>query len=265
MEFPLFQKIVKEVPDNSFIHLFMGGESLLHPKIIEMIRYIKEVKPATQCRIATNGTLLDENMSKKIILSGLDFISFSFDGPDKETYEKIRRGANYEKVLQNIINFLRLKQELKSKKPYVSLEIIRMKHTEGNINKFIQKFANLPVDEILVKKFLSWGGLIDTTTKKRQFCIAPWANMTILWDGSVVPCCVDYDKRYLIGNVRESSLFELFNNDKMKFLRKSILDNQFEKIKLCRNCYGDIEAMYNAYEKRLSKNDLVRMRKRNNT
>ena len=95
MVFSLFQKIVNDLPNNVFVQLFMGGESLMHPEIIPMIKYIKHCKPSARIRIATNGTLLNNDLSKNIVLSGLDYISFSFDGPDKETYE----ADNYEKTL----------------------------------------------------------------------------------------------------------------------------------------------------------------------
>ena len=50
----------------------------------------------------TNATLLNDTISKKIIDSGVDVVFFSVDGASKETFEKIRVGANFERVKENI-------------------------------------------------------------------------------------------------------------------------------------------------------------------
>jgi MoaA/NifB/PqqE/SkfB family radical SAM enzyme len=59
--------------------------------------------------------MLSEELSSEILKSGLDHPLFSFDGCDKETYEHIRNGGNFEKVVENITRFLEIKRE-KNKK-----------------------------------------------------------------------------------------------------------------------------------------------------
>ncbi len=116
MQFWLFKKIIDEAKDFVFqANLFHRGEPLLHPEITQMISYAKQNGILT-C-IHTNATLLDENISEKLILSGLDKIFFSFDSYNKNDYEKNRKGSDYDKTLSNIINFLQIKKKLKAKKP----------------------------------------------------------------------------------------------------------------------------------------------------
>ena len=77
MEFSLFRKIIDEAKDFVFdINLHHSGESLLHPDIIEMIRYAKQAGIYT--RMHTNATKLDEKKAQGILDAGLDFLSFSF-------------------------------------------------------------------------------------------------------------------------------------------------------------------------------------------
>ena len=46
----------------------------------------------------------------------------------------------------------------------------------------------------------------------KSFCIYPWIHMYVNPDGSVLPCCVgEYDKH--LGNVRENTIEEIWNND----------------------------------------------------
>ncbi|GAH58289.1 unnamed protein product [marine sediment metagenome] len=98
MDLGLYKKIIDEVKNYVYdINLFHRGEPLLHPSIIDIISYANNKNIKT--RIHTNSTLLTPELSRKIILSGLDLISFSFDGYTKETYEKNRVNANYDHQL----------------------------------------------------------------------------------------------------------------------------------------------------------------------
>jgi len=87
INFDLYKKIIDEVKDYVYdVNLFHRGEPLLHPRLIDIISYAHTSNIKT--RIHTNSTLLTPALSRKIILSGLDLISFSFDGYTKETYKK---------------------------------------------------------------------------------------------------------------------------------------------------------------------------------
>ena len=102
MEMSLYRKIIDEARAFAFdINLAHRGESLLHPHLIEAIRYAKSQGLYT--RLHTNGSLLTEDLSREIIASGLDRLSFSFDGFTKEAYEGIRRGGDFDKTIGNII------------------------------------------------------------------------------------------------------------------------------------------------------------------
>lgn len=62
----------------------------------------------------------------------------------------------------------------------------------------------------------------------------PWIHMYVNTDGEAYPCCTT---RYEtpIGNVRESSLVELWNNDKMKDVRRKLMAGEY--VEGCKNCY----------------------------
>ena len=77
--------------------------------------------------ISTNATILTEESSRRLIQAGLDYIIFAFDGATKATYEKYRKGAEFEKVRENILGFLKVKKELKSK----IFCIVQMVRAEG--------------------------------------------------------------------------------------------------------------------------------------
>ncbi len=68
----------------------------------------------------------------------------------------------------------------------------------------------------------------------KTFCIYPWIHIYANPDGSVLPCCVANHHEHL-GNVKDSSLEEIWNNDKYKTLRQKMLAG--ESCKECQGCY----------------------------
>lgn len=82
------------------------GESMLHPKIYQMIRMAKD----SQCMTAmtSNGTALNHANCLRLIESGLDFLSISVDGMTRATFNKIRIGADFDRLVQNLQSLAQL-------------------------------------------------------------------------------------------------------------------------------------------------------------
>ena len=246
MALSLYRRIIDEAAgffvNDVFLHLF--GEPLLHPKIFEMIRYAK--KFGINTLISTNATLLKGENSSEILSSGLDRLIISLDGATKETYEIIRRRADFDKTSEGVMSFLYLKKKLQSKKPYTILQVIRMKDTEKEIKSFVERFRQLPVDAIHIKELDTWLGQIETikelrTSPPKKFgerypCGALWYSMAIYWDGRVVPCCRDYDAKYVLGDVSEEGLLGVWNNERMQNLRLAHIRNEYGTAPLCLEC-----------------------------
>ena len=100
MPVEVFKKIAEQTfPYAQKIWLSCSYESLMHSEFNKIMGYLD-----TECEttLITNGTLLNEDNIELIIESGMDWIFISFDGAKKETFDKIRNGARFEKVLSNI-------------------------------------------------------------------------------------------------------------------------------------------------------------------
>lgn len=246
MDLSLYKRIIDEAAgfhvNDICLHLF--GEPLLNPEIFEMIRHAK--KFGINTLISTNATLLKGENLSDILSSGLDRLIISLDGATEETYEKIRRRADFEETLDGIMSFLHLRKELRSQKPHTVLQVIRMKDTEKEIGSFVERFREFPVDAIHIKELDSWLGQIEaikdlSTTPPKKFgerypCGALWYSMAIYWDGRVVPCCRDYDAKYVLGNISEEKLSSIWNNKKMQNLRLTHIRNEYETTPLCLEC-----------------------------
>jgi len=239
MDFALYKKIIDEAADFAFdINLAHRGESLLHPQIVDAILYAKRKKLFT--RLHTNGSLLTEELSHKILDSGLDRLSFSFDGFDKETYERTRVGGNFEKTLQNIIRFLEIKKEKKLKKPNTSIEVINFEYNKHIQTKkeFEATFKDLPLDSFVIKDLHNWAGETKKTQTSSHYsaCTFPWNALVVYWDGNVLPCSQDFFGSYILGNVKESSLRDIWNNPLTSQLRRKLSKKDILGLKACREC-----------------------------
>ena len=256
MDYGLYKKIINEISGKiQDVYLHHRGESLLHPRIFDMISYAKERNINT--RLHTNATLLDEEKVAGIIDSKLDFISFSFDSFEKETYENIRKGAAFEKTISNIIEFLKQKQKKQSKNPYTSFTMIDFSSENTPVkirNDFLKQFSSLPLDSVRVRKPHNWAGDYNTSAdastsmgvrnesgcikKGLKFnpCTFLWYSLSILWDGTVLPCPQDFFGELKIGNVANDNLLDLWNSENEIKLRTMMDKINYEKLKPCNSC-----------------------------
>jgi radical SAM protein with 4Fe4S-binding SPASM domain len=244
MKLDLYKRIVDEICDYAHdIYLHHRGEPLLHPDLFEMIKYANQKGLLT--KLHTNATLLTEERSLKLLESGLDFVSFSFDGYNKETYEKIRVGANFDETLGNIIRFLQLKKKIGITKPYTILQILDVPGAKIDTAlkmKSRERFHSLPLDEIRVIPAHNWAGSVRLNQKSPDFsqrsrlCTFPWYSLTILCDGTVVPCPQDFMGKIELGNARTDTLRTIWNNEKMIHLRTKMVESKYNDLKPCNSC-----------------------------
>lgn len=251
MKWDIYKTIIDQIKDyTAAVELLFAGESLLHKDIIKMIKYAKSHN--IQVILSTNGVLLGrQKIIDGILDSGLDRLNIAFDGYNAKTYEKIRVGAKYEAVRKNVAMFLDKKKNRGIKKPYVVITTLEVglddyADKENDKNAFYSSFNGLPVDEFLSKEPNTWGGYFRDTNifqhqriHKEVFnpCSHLWVSLSICWDGTVVPCCFDFFKSYTLGDVNEKTILEIWNDDRIVKLRKSMLDKTYLKLnKLCDKC-----------------------------
>jgi radical SAM protein with 4Fe4S-binding SPASM domain len=245
MKMDLFRKIVDECLQIGIkkIRPYLMGEPLLDKQLPEKIKYITDRKTKGYVvKINTNASLLDEEMGRRLIEARLDRLYISFHGCTKDVYEKNMGNLVFEKVLKNVENFLKIKETMKSKKPYVRITMIttkNIKHQIPDIKKFwterglgvnIRPFTNRVNDRI--------ASLNLNITKWRRFswCDRLFNQAHILYNGDMVLCCNDWWRTTILGNVKTNSIKDIWNNEIYKRIRKKFLSNEKEGL-ICKTCY----------------------------
>ena len=211
----------------------------MDPKIFERIEYCHRHSVSTL--LSTNGTFLDERYATKVLDSPLEQITLSFDGFKKETFEFYRKGAKFEKVRDNFVNFSRIKHERQSKLQVV-VQMVKMEGNAGEVDDFVRFWSALPgVDQVRVKE--------DETNLMRPdagHSAADWKHPChYLWrgaayvkqNGDIYPCCQSYmlDGQPL-GNLESNSLVEIWNGPAMQTLRQAHIDGRAGEVDMCARC-----------------------------
>jgi len=240
MDWPLFKKVIDQARDFAFeINLHHRGESLLHPEAGRYIHYA--AAQGIFSKLHTNGTMLNGEIGEEILASGLQRLSVSFDGTNAADYEKNRPGARFEHVTENIGAFLRQRRERRAPIPRLAIEMIEAssspaEHQERT--KFIRRFEDLGLDELVLKKAHNWAGHLGSAGPpvKATACTFPWNALVVFFDGTVAPCAQDFFGRCHLGNAMETPLLEIWNGMPMQELRRAFAGKNISAYAACSGC-----------------------------
>ena len=231
------------------IRFFLAGEPFFHPHLHEFIASAKSYGMLTN--IHTNATFMPDKRIRRVIDAGLDKISFSFDGESAEEYENVRTGGKFDITLQNICNFLQVKKENGGKFPLVTIQVIKLCGAPNFsiiTPEFKNRFKDLPVDQFLLLNPFVWPGQEAQDYNpphgaKYYPCMVPWNSLSLVWNGDVVWCCGDLNGVEILGNIAQITLKEIWNGEKMRFIRRNLAKGNLKDLPLCRNC----EAVYHRH------------------
>jgi MoaA/NifB/PqqE/SkfB family radical SAM enzyme len=205
----LFRKIIDDNDYLEFIFLFQWGEPFLHPALFEFIKYASAKKIRTM--LTTNGTICSDDIIRKILDSGLERLTFSVDGLGP-THTQIR-GADYGQLKTAILKLKDLR-DLKKSDLKIDVSMVVFEKTETDIDKFMKEWVGVADGIYLIPRFVAGA--------RKKKCREMWrGNLTILWDGKIVPCCADFDGGMVIGNALKEALVEVWSGPRMKQLRRA--------------------------------------------
>ena len=231
----------KEPSENNFyfrvvsrcVILHGYGEPLLDKKITE------RVKACSQRGIPTYFSCVPANLTleraKEVMEAGLTVFKFSIDALDDEWQKKIRGSQNnFDASYQTILDIVNLKKEQGYKTLLVPTMIALSEDTASRKmhSKFMDLWKGKDVFAYVKSQDNRWLLEEDEDMENRshyetQYCEYPWTSLTVMADGSVVPCTQDYDTEMILGNVNEQTLEEVWNGDSYKDLRRMHIIGEF--------------------------------------
>jgi MoaA/NifB/PqqE/SkfB family radical SAM enzyme len=241
MSMQLVRKLIDEiaaVDKTARVWMVFFGEALiLRYQLYWEILYAKR-KGLEDVVLNSNGCLLDEETCIGLIESGLDAIYVGIDAFNPETYAKLRVGGDYDKVVGNVNTLLDLERRMGVSKPEVFVQFVEMedntKEIEGFTNYWTERGAT-----VKIRPKITWAGTVEPwNTKSVQRYPCYWAMRTcnIGWDGRVVLCSVDYDAKFVAGDVSKDSIQSVWLGS-LKKIREMHLKGDYDSLpSFCRDC-----------------------------
>jgi radical SAM protein with 4Fe4S-binding SPASM domain len=236
-------KEAKEIGVKS-IALIGEGENTLHPDFYEILSYGKEI--GLDLSLATNGIKIDHS-KLDIILSSLKWIRFNISAGTKETFEKIHRVKQMDRVLGNA----KALTELKKKKNYECVVGFQMVVTKENMNDIVP-LAKLGkecgVDYFVVKPCSdTYDSRLDSPKgeyieildifKEAENYSSQGYTVNVKWQKVLNGGWKDYDSchgtQFILGLSGRGDLFPCghwFNERKDEFLMGNVIDKSFKEI-----------------------------------
>lgn len=241
MDIGLYRKIIDNISDDQRrVHLFLHnfGEPLLHPHLIEMITYASEKGIARSIKFSTNGLLLKGSLAESLIDANVDEITVSIDAVSEESYRELK-GDHLELVEENVKAFMKLRKAKGKSKPHIRAKMMVKRDDDYEVKSFLKRWHAL-ADSAIIDWYSNYGGLLANDgieeRSKRYACASLWYSLVVGWDGIVVPCCVDINDSFPIGDLTKDTIVDVWNNGKVEHIRSAHLNNNWEDISLCEKC-----------------------------
>lgn len=253
-----YKKILDDI-ENICSKILLGfcGEPMLNSDIYKMIEYANQKDMIVS--IPTNGMLLTKENSIKLLESDPYEVVISLDAANPNTYESIRVGGDFYKVVDGVRYLTEEKRKRQLVTPIVILQMVLTKKNEGETKDFIKLAKDIQVDRVTIKSlFIDHHGDSDYIKKLTDEFFTPNyvsryiendkkgvllkktgvcpnnKSPVIASDGDVHVCCFDILGEYKQGNALNENFLNIWNKPGYKKFRKESMLRR--KLPLCRTC-----------------------------
>jgi radical SAM protein with 4Fe4S-binding SPASM domain len=185
------------------------AEPLLHKKIYENISEARRLLPEAKIELITNGDVLNLRRIKKLFDAGLSTLLVSvYDGKKEE--EKFYKLCEEAKLNNN---------QYVIRNRYLSSEDnfgLNLSNRSGTLKNAL--YSVKPLQKSLQEK-----------------CNYPAYTFFIDYNGDVLMCSHDWGKKYVLGNVKDQKIIDIWCNKKFTVARKNLLNKKrdFSPCNIC--------------------------------
>ena len=226
----LFEKIVDEIADYGVtrrISPYLMNEPFLDKTILEKSRYLKRKIPRSKLVITSNAGVLSREIVDDLVRDNpFNTIYISMQGLQKEAYEDSMRGSLvFEKTKENVEYLIDQKKHMEG----LNIVVTMIKTSLIDAESAVRYWKSLGVDSKYTPLENRGGNISNfdglNVAEKRIFkdCSRLFKQACIMFNGDMVLCCTDYYKTMVLGNVTESSIYEVWNSKRAVDIRPIIL------------------------------------------
>lgn len=152
LSFDQFRMLVDQIADLRQVVLHGIGEPMMNPALPAMIRYAKARGARTTFN--SNATLLLPRRQRELIDSGLDEYRVSLDAADASTFLRVRGRDHFDRIADNLRQFVALKRARHAATPELSLWLVGLRETIDQLPAFVRLAANIGVAEVYLQRLV---------------------------------------------------------------------------------------------------------------
>ena len=232
MPLEMYKKIVKESGQYKLFTLkfSMRGEPLMHPDIVEMVRYAKQ-QGVKEVWLNTNGGLLKDKLARDLIIAGTDWITMSFDGLG-EIYESVRKPLKYIESLNKLKMLRKIRDKLHAG-TLLNVQTI-WSAIKDNPNEYVNLMKGI-VDRVAYNPDMNFEEII-LVPDDSFVCPRLWQRMCITSKGKYLKCPSDFESEEILGNVADHSVKEAWDMLQEK-QRQLHLAGRKKESGVCNKCH----------------------------
>jgi len=233
-------QIAREWPKTRVWPAIMGEPLLRGRELFEMIDEAKTVGVASVC-LNTNLLGLATDRMDDLLACGVDRIFVGVDAASAQTYERIRRGGDFAQLQERLRLLLDARQR-RRRGPRIALQFVVQEENEHEEAAFVESWKSAGYDvELKIRPRVGWSYGVESAAEVRRTasvadripCLWLLRQMAVFWNGDVPRCDADYEGNEIFGNVRETSLTEIWR--KLGVLRRRHLGGDFS-MSPCAGC-----------------------------
>jgi MoaA/NifB/PqqE/SkfB family radical SAM enzyme len=244
----LNRKMVNEVRERGkgitqYIRYTGEGEPLVHPHGYDMIEYACN-HSGVYVTVTTNGTIMNEKRTRKLLDSGVHLVDISIDAFTPETYAKIRVNGDLIATRTNVLKLIEWVRSSKSKTKVV-VSYIEQPQNIHETKDFEGYWKDQGADYVVIRRLHSGAGAVDNIAnvmrkdnqnEVRYPCLYPWERIILNPRGELVFCPQDWVHGSTIADYRTTTIFETWRGEFYRNLREAHLRNNFSAHGFCGQC-----------------------------
>ena len=249
-DFELIAREIENIGTVKTLNFYMMGEPFGNKNLLAYITRIKERGAVDRVIVTSNGSLLKPSLHAGICASGLDYLRISIYGAFEETHRartgsaiKLERIKGYLAALKNYRDNLGLNF------PQIYIKMIEVSDPLEN-KAFLSEFSPLG-DEVCIEPVMNWndpkeGNLSQMNTldllatphfaHRKDVCPFPFYTLVIHSDLKVSVCCVDWNKKIVVGDLRKQSLDQIWRGTSLNYVQRIHIERRRGQLESCRDC-----------------------------
>jgi MoaA/NifB/PqqE/SkfB family radical SAM enzyme len=152
LSFDEMMRVADQVPGLNRIVLHGIGEPLLNKELPRIVRGLKD--RGTHVLFNSNALLLNSELARELIESGLDEFRVSLDAAGESTYAGVRGAERFSDVVKNLTAFLQMRNENARSKPSVSAWMVGTKENVRDLPDLILLASRIGIDEVYLQRLV---------------------------------------------------------------------------------------------------------------